>query len=145
MIYQSIDDMPVYNWFKCTETGDFSWCSTSKKEDVNKCTAAFNKMYMQYIDKYGVNQDLQQILNLKNDILIHKIDMALTGDRTIKTMIAIKELDLKKLTQDDKKTNINTSKVAIEKYLGIRINTKEVTVSEYYDYLEVIKLENGRG
>ena len=69
--------------------------------------------------------------------------MVLSDDKAIKTFIELKELELAdKLNVKQSKTN--TAKVAIEKYLGFRINEKEVTVKEYYDYLQAIKEDNGR-
>jgi len=75
--------------------------------------------------------------------LLMKIEKALTNDNTIESFIKLKELELAdKLNV--KQSKVNTSKVAIEKYLGFRLNEKEVSVKEYYDYLEAIKLDNGR-
>ena len=143
-MYNSIDEMPIYNWFKCVELKDYSYCAKDKsKADLEACQIKFSELYAEYIDTFGISQQLNDILSLQNEILVLKIDLTLTKDNGIKTFIELKELELAdKLNVKQSKTN--TAKVAIEKYLGFRINEKEVTVKEYYDYLQAIKEDNGR-
>ena len=143
-MYESIDEMPIYNWFKCVELKDYSYCAKDRvKADLEACQIKFSELYAEYIDTFGISQQLNDILSLQNEILVLKIDLTLTKDNGIKTFIELKELELAdKLNVKQSKTN--TAKVAIEKYLGFRINEKEVTVKEYYDYLQAIKEDNGR-
>lgn len=146
-LYNDISDFPIYNWFKCIDTKDYSYCMVNRKEcnkdQLNECELAFSDMYSQYLDTFGVSDDLQAILRLQNQITIHKIDYVLTGDATHETFIDIKEIELAKL-MEVKEVKGNSAKVAIEKYLGFRINEKEVSVKEYYEYINVLKAENGR-
>lgn len=143
-MYDSIDEMPIYNWFKCVELKDYSYCAKDRlKADLEACQIKFSELYAEYIDTFGISQQLSDIISLQNEILVLKIDMVLSDDKAIKTFIELKELELAdKLNVKQSKTN--TAKVAIEKYLGFRINEKEVTVKEYYDYLQAIKEDNGR-
>ena len=143
-MYESIDEMPIYNWFKCVELKDYSYCAKDRvKCDLEACQIAFSELYAEYVDTFGISQQLQDILGLQNEIDILKIDMVLTNDRGYLTFIELKELELAdKLNVKQSKTN--TAKVAIEKYLGFRLNEKEVTVKEYYEYLQAIKEDNGR-
>ena len=48
------------------------------------------------------------------------------------------EIDLAALNSLTNKTNTNEVKVHLEKYLGFRLNEKEVSVKEYYTYLNVM-------
>jgi len=147
MIYTSIEDMPIYNWFKCIDTKDYSYCSSERKnitEDVLKeCEIAFNTCYAEFIYTFGISPELAEIIRIKNKILILKIDIALTGDKSLENFIEIEEIQLNKRLEV-KQTKTNTYKVAIEKYLGFRLNEKEVTVKEYYEYLQAIKENHGR-
>jgi len=147
MIYTSIEDMPIYNWFKCIDTKDYSYCSSERKnitEDVLKeCEIAFNTCYDEFIYTFGISPELAEIIRIKNKILMLKIDIALTGDKSLENFIEIEEIQLNERLEV-KQTKTNTYKVAIEKYLGFRLNEKEVTVKEYYEYLQAIKENHGR-
>jgi hypothetical protein len=145
-LYESIEDFPVYNWFKCIETKDYSCCLMNVKQYkptlLVKCEEQFNKLYLEFIDTFGISKDLREIIELQKQILALKIELKL-GKRTAQTFLTIKELELdEKMETEKPKTNLH--KVAIEKYLGFRLNLKEVTVKEYYNYLEAIKTDNGR-
>ena len=89
-----------------------------------------------------VSQQLQSVIEKQNEILVLKIDKVLTEDRTLQFFIDMKELELQDL-MEVKQSGVNKSKVLIEKYLGFRLNEKEVSTKEYYEYLEALK-ENGR-
>lgn len=144
-LYESIEDMPVYNWFKCVENKDYKYCLVDIKKYKDayllKCTECFSKLYAEYIDTFGISKQLEDILNIQNQIAVYKINIAL-GKKSDKTFLSIKETELKEKLEA-KQVKTNTTKVIIEKYLGFRLNEKEVTVKDYYNYLEVIK-ENGR-
>lgn len=146
-LYTDISDFPIYNWFKCIDTKDYSWCMVERKEcdkkELQECELAFSDMYAQYLDTFGVSDELQAILRLQSQITVHKIDYVLTGDATHEVFIDIKEIELAKL-MEVKEVKGNSAKVAIEKYLGFRLNEKEVSVKEYYEYINVLKAENGR-
>jgi len=146
IVYTSIEDMPVYNWFKCIENKEYKYVLVDPKTYIQgaekEYTDAFKVVYNEYVDTLGVSEQLQDIIAIQNEIWVLKIDKALTGDNFFNTLIELKELELvDKLKVKQSKTN--TAKIAIEKYLGFRVNEREVTVKEYYDYLEAIK-EHGR-
>jgi anion-transporting ArsA/GET3 family ATPase len=146
--YDSIDEMPVYNWFKCIEDKRYQFCMKNvkhfKNSMLNKARTAFSKIYAEYVDTFGVSEALQEIIYLENEIMCLRIDLAITQDRFLETLIEIKQIELsEKLKEKPAKTNF--AKVAIEKYLGFRLNDREVTVREYYEYLNVIKAEASNG
>ena len=94
-MYTNIDEFPIYNWFKCIELKDYTYCAKDRtKADLNKCEVAFSEMYAQYIDTFGISDALKNILDIQNEILILKIDRAVEKDKTIDTFIALKELEL---------------------------------------------------
>lgn len=140
-LYTTIEDLPAYNWFKCVENKEYKYTLVDEKkykDDLkDECENAFNNLYCEFIDTFGISKELGDIVNLQNQILALEIDIAL-GKKTAKTFLNIKKLELEeKLNVEKPKTNLH--KVAIEKYLGFRLNLKEVTTLEYYNYLYAIK------
>lgn len=142
-LYTSIDDMPVYNWFKCIDLKDYSYCAIDKTDlDFEKCKECFSDLYNEFLDVFGVNEHLKNVFELQNQITLLKIDKALYKDESLQTFIELKEIELNELLAV-KSEKTKTYKVEIEKYLGFRLNEKEVAVKEYYEYLEALK-DNGR-
>jgi len=142
-LYNSIEEMPVYNWFKCIDLKDYSYCAIDKiNVDLEKCKEAFSNLYNEFLDTFGINESLKQVIELQNEITILKIDKVLTENNSLQTFIELKQIELDELI-NVKSEKTKTYKVEIEKFLGFRLNEKEVTVKEYYEYLEAIK-DNGR-
>jgi hypothetical protein len=142
-LYNSIEEMPVYNWFKCIDLKDYSYCAIDKNAiDLEKCKECFSNLYNEFLDTFGINESLKQVIELQNEITILKIDKVLTENNSLQTFIELKQIELDELI-NVKTEKTKTYKVEIEKFLGFRINEKEVSVKEYYEYLEALK-ENGR-
>ncbi len=144
-LYTSIDEMPAYNWLKCVENQQYEWCAVKRptghlsNAHMNECKGAFGLLYEQYIDRYGISEHLQEILSLQNQIMIHNIDLAIDGDRSIKMHIKIKEMELAKLIEAAP-VKTNSVKIAIEKYLNRHLDMRIITMVEYYDYIEELKV-----
>jgi hypothetical protein len=142
MYYTTIEDLPVYNWNKIIEEQKYNYILLNplqKDYNVNKCKNQFALIYEEFIDVFGINEQLRGIIELQNEITIHKIDIAL-GEKSLEALLKLTETKLKKKLEK-KESKGNLTKVYIEKFLGFRLNEKEVTVYEYYNYIKA--LENG--
>lgn len=150
--YQSIDEMPIYNWFKINETNDLKWISKDLQIDAKKniiiLLSAWNKIFDEFIDTFGIPEKLKEIMEVKRDIFILQAQLALTKDRTIQIFIDIETEKLIKLMSKDKEQSTMQVKVYVEKFLGFKLNERETTVKEFYEYIIVLidqsKEANGR-
>lgn len=137
--YESIEDMPIYNWFK-VNNGDmrFMLIKQTAKYDGKKAREYFDKIYSEYIDVFGISESYLKVIELKKQISVLNIEMAITGDRILKNFIKMAQIELNQINSKTNKTNTNEVKVHLEKYLGFRLNEKETSVKEYYTYLNVM-------
>mgnify|MGYP003530780370 FL=1 len=137
--YESIEDMPIYNWFK-VNNGDmrFMLIKQTKTYDKAKAREYFDKIYSEYIDVFGISESYLKVIELKKQISVLNIEMAITGDRILKNFIKMAQIELNQINSKTNKTNTNEVKVHLEKYLGFRLNEKETSVKEYYTYLNVM-------
>ncbi|MBK6836811.1 MAG: hypothetical protein IPG89_22150 [Bacteroidetes bacterium] len=137
--YESIEDMPIYNWFK-VNNGDmrFMLIKQTAKYDGKKAREYFDKIYSEYIDVFGISESYLKVIELKKQISVLNIEMAITGDRILKNFIKMAQVELNQINSKTNKTNTNEVKVHLEKYLGFRLNEKETSVKEYYTYLNVM-------
>lgn len=136
--------MPIYNWFRFAETGDLKFMIAKNQGKYNEADAqkAYKKVYSDYIDVFGISESFERVLELKKHLMQLRIDKAITGDNFINNYIRMAEIDLEQITKNTGKTNTNETKVHLEKYLGFRLNEKEISVKEYYTYLKVMSNDN---
>lgn len=146
--YTGIDTMPVYNWMQLNENFDIKFILKKPLwiNKINKLSLAliWKDVYYQYIDKFGFTDEFIYLLEKKREIALKKIDLIVTGDKSINTLIKIDEIELEKMLEGSKgKTSFMEIKIHIEKFFGFHLDLKNVTVSEFYSYLEVIR-KHGR-
>ena len=131
--------MPIYNWNKVIEKGDYSFVSKDCVL-INGAEEAFANLYNEYLDTFGINPTLLDIVELQNEITLYKIDIAL-GQKSLTALLHLAEFKLKQKLES-KQTNTNDAIIHVEKYMGFAIDEHKTTVLKYYKYLKA--LENGR-
>ena len=57
--YQSIEEIPLFNWQKCLE-GDVKYVNLETKEDASN-QEAFTKLYDEFLQKRGVNKEYKNV------------------------------------------------------------------------------------
>lgn len=138
--YTSTEDMPIYNWFKINETSDVSYMLVNRGQMGNKevLKKAFENIYSQYIDEFGINESYLKILELERNIILLYTDMALTKNLSLQNFIDMAEMDLSK-SREAKKSNPRETVVYVEKHMGFPVNEHTTSVSKFYNYLKVMQ------
>lgn len=139
--YTSIDEIPIYNWNRILEKSEYNFVSKSGKiKDEYKAKEAFKVLYNEYIDTFGINSYLSDLIELQNEIVVLKIDIAL-GEKHKKAILELTEFKLKKKLEKKVASNEDAT-IHIEKFMGFAIDEHKTSVKKYYNYLKA--LENGR-
>ena len=138
--YENIDEIPIYNWFKISETNDLSFMVKDKKGKFDKSTALkkYEQLYDQYINEFGFGESFEKNLLLRSNIVSLKIEKAVTGNNFLNNFIRQAEIDLKDSMTMANRVSITETKVHVEKYVGFRLNEREVSVRDFYTYLKVM-------
>ncbi len=140
--YSSIDDLPMYNWKKIHDTNELKWLFVTKQEVENNelLEKRWALIYDEYLNEFGLSDEYKEILNVKRKIANLQADYIIKGDRVILNFINIEKNALESLYDTSKKgSSFRESLVHLEKMQGIKINTKKITVADYYNYLRSIK------
>lgn len=141
--YTSIENLPIYNWFAIQKSNDvISLLKVQRvvNEDERKeLTQVFEFIWREFVDAFGVSDTMRSVLELRRDILVETCDMYLNNDRSRLTFINIKKKELEKILNTQETKGIDNTKGYVEKYLGFRLNSKEVTVKEYYGYVKMLE------
>ena len=140
--YSSIDDLPMYNWKKIHDTNELKWLFVTKQEVENNelLERRWALIYDEYLNEFGLSDEYKEILKVKRKIANLQADYIIKGDRVILNFINIEKNALESLYDTSKKgSSFRDSLVHLEKMQGIKINTKQITVADYYNYLRSIK------
>ncbi len=141
--FTSIDNLPIDNWFALQKSNDVVFLLKRSKviNDLERkeLTKAFDLIWREFIDTFGVSDIMRSIMELRRDILVETCDMYLNNDRSRLTFINLKKRELENIFKDQGEKQYDNTKGYVEKYLGFRLNGKEVTVREYYGYIKMME------
>ncbi len=141
-IYNSIEDLPIWNWWEIERTGNVKLLSLKgSKSKLYKylfyCSAYWDFMQDQHISEFGIPQSYLDQSIAKANYAIAKARYAVSQDGTDKMDLTMAEIDMNALMSTNKPISNYKTKGRIESALNIqRIDPKKTTVIEYYNLME---------
>lgn len=146
--YRSIDELPIKIWFDIHKTGDYATLMKvliplSEKVALQLATI-WNKIYDEYITRYGLTDEFLSELRSEIELANLQAEYVITGKRYYKTLIKI-EQEKKRLLGEGLKEPIEIESILakMSKYYGFKLSSKELTVAEYYSYINNV-IEDGK-
>jgi hypothetical protein len=138
--YKSIEDLPVYNWWKLHEENDFKYLLRDSNKKVNKYSInIFKSIKDEFVNEFGIDRRYEQYLDKVWKLEMYNIKMALTGDKSDKIFADILEFEIEDLLNEQETKVHNHGVMHIEKYMGFRLDIKTTTVNEFYGYVKEIE------
>lgn len=136
--WESIEDMPLYNWHKCLE-GKLEFIHKDLKltsENEN----AWHKVYNDFINFKGIAPKEQKLFTaLKKKVLL-ECEYLRTGNRMNITLIDIEEQKIKSIRDEEKEVekifSIEKTLIKLSKWVGYRLDWKQISVKEFYLIVE---------
>lgn len=105
----------------------------------NNLSSSWEKMFDEWISKFGFSDNYNEYFNQKIKIAKLKADFIITGERYLKTLIRVEQEILKAdQSVDEKPFNLDSILWKMTKFYGARIRSNELTVSEYYSAINEI-------
>lgn len=139
--------MPLYNWIKCND-GDFRF--TRKKprlsiEANEKDGKSWVIVYDEYIKEFDLSPIYKKLLKTMKKKALLQLKFIETWERFKLTEIDIETEKLKNmLANNGDGMTIEQSLIHLSKWLGYRLNPKEITVIEYFNILRQYGQNNKR-
>jgi hypothetical protein len=135
--YDSIEEMPLYNWHKCIN-GDYYYVRVDgKQHDLVECEKAFKSVYDTYMEKFGIDKKFKDQVDIIKKIAFLQCDYLITKDQFKLTQIEVENAKLEMFKKDtSNNVTLQTTLIYLSKWLGYRLDWKEVSVFEYYTLLE---------
>ena len=143
LYYETIDELPAHNYFVISEQKDLTPLVKKKGLIKKKLESIYEAIQAQIINRFGINEQYLQIINLRQQITCLEVDYYLRGDTSAQTFIEILQQELKEIL-DVSLPDKNETKSQLEKYLGFKLNLKEISVAEYFTYIKQIQKSNGK-
>lgn len=147
LMYNDIHDMPIYNWYMFSNRSDYNFllkeydqlCNESNFQEFEKRS---NELTQQYLDLFGADGDTEMLLTyLKTEIRL-SADLLLTGNVFLKNQIKIVQQQIKDLIPTETKASLESNLVRISKYVGYAVRSKETSVVEYRETMNMIEEDN---
>jgi len=143
-IYDSIEELPIWNWMQIQKTADLSYMY--KLKDYRKMPLPKANMeelwmvlYNEYIKEFGLNEQYEKYLQRKKKIAIMKCDHIITDDNIHKTLIKIEEVKLADMMDKRQLSKFIDVMAILEKFLGFQMDPKQISVLKYYSYLRYLE------
>lgn len=163
--YTHIDEMPLYNWRKCQEHGEFEYCRKDfekpeptikarrwvkwvtslfvKRKDVKfefteeQDARAWVLIYDSYLAEFGLGNEYKEILNLKKKIALINCDLALGAPKALQNKRTIFELRLRDIMEAPKDGGgMDSCITAIENWTKRGLDQRNTTVKRFYKILD---------
>ena len=143
--YTSIHNLPMSRWLELHKTGNLTELVIYKglfKIDFKKLKKIYNDIQTEFINTFGLNENLKKIHELRRDIQILKIEIHVEGDRSRIPFMKMKEEEIDSIIASFNNSKKNKSfTVHLEKYMGFQIDENKVTVYQYHRYIDIFNEE----
>ena len=140
-MYDSIENLPVYNFNKINETGDLKYLlKGSLKVPQTKLEKCWIKIYDEFLTEFGLSEKFSQWLEKQKQIVAHIYNAYVEGKRHEINFVRLKEMQAEELMKGDEQ-KIGEVAAMISEYMHFPIDIRTITVYQFYHYLNRI---NGR-
>lgn len=148
--YNTIDTLPVFNYGKISELEDLRYLIIQSdyfelpkitEKETAELFNVWENINDEIINYVGISEDYKSILRIKKAIALMKVDMITTGDKSLETLIELKQLELKNY-YPQKKNELDESIIYIESALKIPIDVMKCSVKKYFSYIKFISKKN---
>ncbi len=146
--FTSIEDLPVWNWWKLHEKNEFKQVLKRSKDKIDdRVIEVVKDLQNEFITTFGIDENYASYLRKQIQIELLKIKILKTGDRIYENDVDILEIELEELTNKEHDKGINSATISVEKWMGFKLDVKKISTFDYYSYIKAIekavKVKNG--
>jgi len=141
----TLQTIKAIDFYKAVYQNDFSGFDKNEL----KGRIVFENILIQMYNEFGISEDQRIIASLKRDLLVMQAEMAISGDKSLKARIAVKEREIKSKTISNNNSNISSfyeNCSIISKHLGFQINSNQILLIDFLSHLKTLEktLKHGR-
>ena len=105
--------------------------------------SAWERVYDDYLRRYGLSKLQKRLLEVRRKKALLELEYVITRDRFNLTLIEIEERNIEQMINNrGAGVSITTALVYLSKWVGYRLNWKELTTLEYFNIMDLYGKEN---
>ena len=138
--------IPLFNWIKCTE-GDKRYTRINLEVGSDQLDGhMWENLYDNYIKQNGLSETYIKLLKTLQKKATLELDFVINGDRFNLTKIEIEAAKLEQMMNNNGTgMSIEETLIHLSKWLQSWINSKNITVKEYFDLLKTYQKAQKNG
>ena len=134
--YKNIEELPVYNFNKITETGNLSYLFVNGKLG-NNADLIWDGIMKEFFDYVGISESYKAFMEHSRNAAILTCRMYLENRKDLINFIDIENLQAKESLSDVKEDFTKTVMI-ISKNMGFKVDPKTTTVKEFYSMVKIM-------
>ncbi len=142
-VYPDLNTLPIANWWKINSTNNYAYLLRVNRDvseqEYTILEGKYDDLMEDYIVRYGMNDQLNDVLEKQREIALMRIDLILKNDPSLQTLIEVAEIELNELVKSQEGMSYQTLKAIIDKVMGFQINENTTSVVQFQSYIELTK------
>jgi len=142
-VYPDLNTLPIANWWKINSTNNYAYLLRVNRDvseqEYTILEGKYDNLMEDYIIRYGMNEQLNDVLEKQREIALMRIDLILKNDPSLQTLIEVAEIELNELVKSQEGMSYQTLKAIIDKVMGFQINENTTSVVQFQSYIELTK------
>lgn len=145
--YTSTNEMPMFNWNEINSTHNWKYLIKPTAPDYIRNNNGFklleaepediwNEIWTTYIDRHGLNQDLDLWFSLMKEVCSLRIEVHLHGNTHLRPIYRAKEVEAADLMKRLEGGSVEETTALVSKNLGYKIDLKTTSVDQYMAYIK---------
>jgi hypothetical protein len=146
--YNSLDELPLWNWHKITTTGEFRYLQhdvDAPIEDAKSIRDLWTRLHDKFQSTLGQTPQAKLVAALRKRTA-QLMNAYMDGQRHLHAIIANEQAQIesleKQMDKGDNNATFEQSIASVERYMKIPIDAKKVSVSRFYQYIELLRQES---
>jgi hypothetical protein len=135
--YNSIENLPVWNWWKISETGNLVYLRKDENYELEEFSLSelWEKIHNEDLSLFPISNESKRVMRMKKKWIEKQAKYLVDGDRFALTEAEIIDINIKDSIDTSGSMSNDEIIIFLEEKLGRELNPKELSVKKYKNYI----------